>query len=125
MTDDASPGREGSRAEQISKLGDLSMRSRREGDVHTIMLAGEIDVANAAHVERELLRVEASDARLIVLDLSELSFIDSTGIRMLLIADARSRSDSCRLTLRRPPRQVLRVLQIAGVDERLPFADTG
>jgi anti-anti-sigma factor len=123
MTDTASPGRGGTRAEQISELGELSMRSLRQGDVHTIALAGEVDIATAAHVEQELMRAEATDAAAIVLDLSELSFIDSSGIRMLVMADARSRADSCRLTLRRPPDNVLRVLRLSGVEERLPFAD--
>jgi hypothetical protein len=42
---------------------------------------------------------------------------------MLVMADARSRADGHRLRLRRPSATVLRVLRIAGVDERLPFAD--
>jgi anti-anti-sigma factor len=125
MTENASPGRGGTRAEQMLELGELSMRSQREGAVHTIGLVGEIDIATAAHVEQELLRAEATDATSIVLDLSELSFIDSSGIRMLVMADARSRADSCRLTLRRPPDSVLRVLRLAGVEDRLPFADAG
>ncbi|MBA3747461.1 MAG: STAS domain-containing protein [Solirubrobacterales bacterium] len=125
MTKNASPGRGGTRAEQISKLGELSVRSRREGDVHTIGLAGEVDIATAAQVEQELLRAEATDVTAIVLDLGELSFIDSTGIRMLVMADARSRANGCRLTLRRPPQSVLRVLRLAGVEKLLPFADTG
>jgi anti-anti-sigma factor len=61
--------------------------------------------------------------RRILLDLSELQFMDSTGIRLLIAADARSRADSDRLRLTRPPAKVFRVLCIAGVDEILPFAD--
>jgi anti-anti-sigma factor len=123
MNEDASLGRERTRAEQISELGELSIRSWREGDTHTIALHGEVDISTAGHVEEELLRAEAADAAAIVLDLSELSFLDSSGIRMLLMADARSRADSCRLSLRRPPATVLRVLQLAGVADRLPFED--
>ena len=123
MTENSSSGRGGSRAEQIVELGRFSMRSSRDGDRHTIALRGELDIASAGEVEQELMRVEATDATAIVLDLTELSFIDSTGVRMLLMADARSRGDSCRLTLRRPPAAVVRVLSLAGVDERLPFDD--
>ena len=115
--------REQSRAEQIVRLGQLSMRSQRDGDVHTVAVGGEMDIANAAKVEQELIRVEATDAGAIVLDLSGLAFIDSTGIRMLLMADARSRTDGDRLVLRRPPDAVQRVLRLAGVDHRLQFAD--
>jgi anti-sigma B factor antagonist len=114
---------EQSRAERIIELGQLSLRSQRDGDTHTIALSGEIDLSNAAEVERELQHVEATYAGTILMDLSGLTFMDSTGIRLLIAADARSRADSCRLRLTRPPAQVLRVLCIAGVDELLPFND--
>lgn len=121
MTEPSIP--EKSRAERTIELGQLTLRSRREGDVHTIALSGEMDLSNAGDVERELQQVEATDVRVIVVDLSGLNFMDSTGIRLLIAADARSRSDSCRLRLTRPPAQVFRVLCIAGVDELLPFGD--
>jgi len=114
---------EQSRAERIIELGHLELRSVREGDVHTIALTGEMDLSNAGEVERELLHAESTDARSIVLDLSGLQFMDSAGIRLLIAADARSRADSCRLTLTRPPATVARVLCIAGVDGLLPFSD--
>jgi anti-anti-sigma factor len=114
---------EQSRAERVIALGQLEVRSVREGDVHTIALTGEMDLSNAGEVERELLHAESTDARSIVLDLSGLQFIGSAGIQLLIAADARSRADSCRLTLTRPPAAVARVLRIAGVDGLLPFRD--
>jgi len=74
-------------------------------------------------VERELIRVEASDARSIVIDLSELTFVDSTGIRLALEAQARMQEDPGRLQLVRAPAGVQRVFRIAGVEDRLPFVD--
>ncbi len=112
-----------SRAEHVIKLGQLSVRSQRDGDTHTIALAGEMDLANAPDVERELVRAESTNATAIVVDLSELTFMDSTGIRLLITAHARSREDGGRLQLIRPPARVFRVLCIAGVDKLLPFAD--
>ena len=103
-------------------LGRLSLCSQREGDLHTLELAGELDLANAAEVERELLHAEAGDAGAILVDLCGLRFIDSTGIRVLLRAAARSRADGNRLVLQRAPRPVLRVLRIAGVADLLPLA---
>lgn len=82
-----------------------------------------MDLSNAGDVERELLHAEATDCLTIVIDLSELQFMDSTGIRLLITADARSTADGGRLRLTRPPAQVLRVLCIAGIDELLPFDD--
>jgi anti-anti-sigma factor len=123
MSGDGTSHPPSARAEQILELGELTMRSRRAGETHTLALAGEVDIATTAQVEQELLRVEGSDAASIVLDLSQLSFIDSTGIRMLVMADARSRADSARLSVVRPPETVLRVLRLAGIEERLPFVD--
>jgi anti-anti-sigma factor len=122
MTDDSSAPRQSLRIEALGP-GELTLRSRRDGAVHTIALAGELDLATADEVEQELLRVEASDAASIVLDLSGLTFMDSTGVRLLVSADARSRADERRLSLRRGPASVQRVMELSGVDELLPFAD--
>jgi anti-sigma B factor antagonist len=103
--------------------GELGLTSERDGDVHVIAVRGELDLANGNELQRELLRVEATDARSIVVDLSGLQFMDSTGIRVLLSADARSRADSERLTLLRGPAAVQRVLELTGVVDLLPFAD--
>jgi anti-anti-sigma factor len=108
-------------AQEILKLGQLTVHSEREGDIHTICLAGELDLATVPTVERELKDVEATDALSIVVDLGDLEFIDSTGVRMLLSAHARSLADADRLVLLPGPAPVQRVFEISGVDERLPF----
>jgi len=112
-----------SRAELIRRLGTLTLRSERDGDTHAITVSGELDLASAPDLEAELQAVEASDARTIMLDLAGLDFIDSTGLRLLLNAHARSRADSDRLVLLRPADGVFRVFEIAGLADRLPFAD--
>jgi len=123
MGDTAPERNEPGRAAQMMGLGQLAMRSERDGPAHIISLFGELDRATAPDVERELERVEAADARSIVLDLSGLTFIDSTGIHLILNAEARSRADSCGLTLLRGPDSVQRVFALAGVEDRLSFAD--
>ena len=111
------------RAEQAASAGALTIGSRREGDEHVVRLEGELDLAHAADFERELVRVEAGDARRIVVDLSGLTFIDSTGVRVMVQAQARSRADSNRLTLIRPPASVHRVFVVCGLERVLPFGD--
>jgi anti-anti-sigma factor len=111
------------RAQQIAQLAQLRMTSQREGDIHTICLFGEFDLASAEGVQRELQRVEATDAEVIVVDLSGLTFTDSTGVRLIVNADLRSRADSDRLTLLRGPASVQRVFALTGLEDRLPFAD--
>lgn len=123
MTEDTSDQRDCIRAGELIELGGLTMRSERAGDVHTIRLSGELDLATADDVERELERVEATDAATIVLDLSGLTFMDSTGVRLVVNAHARSRAAGQRLTLLRGQAAVQRVMELSGVDALLPFAD--
>jgi anti-sigma B factor antagonist len=110
------------RAERARNLGSLVLRSEVDGDTHVVELLGELDIAGAPSLEEELLRIEATDAATIIIDLGGLEFIDSTGIRLLLMA-----ADRCvgtgRLTILRGPKQVHRVFEITDLVSRLPFAD--
>jgi anti-sigma B factor antagonist len=112
-----------SRAEQLIELGALSMSSERSGAAHTICLFGELDLATTHRVEAELKRVEATDARTIVLDLSDLTFINSTGVHLIVDASLRSRADANGPSLLRGSATVQRVLQICGAETSLPFTD--
>ncbi len=109
------------RATRASKLGSLTVRSQREGDAHVIELVGELDLDGAPRLEDELRSVEAGDAPSIVVDLSGLEFIDSTGIRLLVMAA--ERCGEGRFAILRGPPQVHRVFEITDLAARLPFAD--
>jgi anti-anti-sigma factor len=123
MANEVSEQRGRLRAAECFELGQFSVRSDRDGVVHMISLSGELDLATAPAVERELERVEATDAGSIVLDLSDLTFMDSTGARLIIQAHQRSRADANRLALLRGPAAVQRVLELSGVSDLLPFAD--
>ncbi|HVF79650.1 MAG TPA: STAS domain-containing protein [Solirubrobacteraceae bacterium] len=114
---------EGLRVADLLTAGTLTVRSDREGMVHTICVGGELDLHTAARLEHELTRVETTDAQSIVVDLSGLSFIDSTGVRLLFNAHARSRSDGGRLALLRGPQAVQHTFELTGILDRLPFTD--
>jgi anti-sigma B factor antagonist len=115
------PRDDGDRAARTSKLGSLSLRSARAGEAHVIELIGELDLDGAPRLEEELRRVESSDVEAIVVDLGALDFIDSTGIRLLVMASERCQDG--RFSLLRGPRQVHRVFEITDLADRLPFAD--
>jgi anti-anti-sigma factor len=123
MIEDVPEQRCGVRAADLLKVGQLTVRSEREGVLHTIHVQGELDLATADELERELIRVEGTDALSIILDLSDLQFIDSTGVRLLISAQARSRADAKRLALLRGPPSVQRVFELCGICDLLPFAD--
>lgn len=111
------------RARDLRHLGALTMRSTRDGDAHVIELAGELDLAGAGLLEDELLRVEATDVAQIVIDLCDLDFIDSTGVRLIYMADARARNSDARMAIRRGPSRVHRIFELTDLADRLPFVD--
>lgn len=112
---------EGDRAARTSKLGSLVVRSEHEGDVHIIELIGELDLDGAPRLEEELRAAETGDAESIVVDLSQLEFIDSTGLRLIVLAA--ERAPTGRFSLLRGPKQVHRVFEMTDMVDRLPFAD--
>ena len=70
----------------------------------TISLKGELDLSTVGKVEEELRRVEAIEASVVVLDLSGLTFLDSTGLRAVITADERAREQGRRFVVVKGPR---------------------
>jgi anti-anti-sigma factor len=88
-----------------------------------VALKGELDLSTVNKVEEELESLEAGGAKLIVLDMSRLTFLDSTGLRCLVTADQRARDAGGRLVLVRGPDAVQRVFTITRLEERLEMVD--
>jgi anti-sigma B factor antagonist len=105
----------------VDRFGVLEVRDQREGDRHVIALNGEFDLDGVPHVDEQLRRAEATGARQIVLDLTGLEFMDSSGIRLILEAQARSRAAGNRLVLTCGPGPVQRLFDLTDVTSRLPF----
>lgn len=114
------PAPERPAGERTVAVGDLEMRTAHDGGADVVALAGELDLASAQAVERELGRLAHDGDRPLVVDLAELTFIDSTGVRLLLSA---TRARDGGLVVRRPPPRVRRVLQLAGVEALLRISD--
>ena len=108
---------------QALLAGAFSLTPARTGDVQFLVVSGELDIASAPNFETVLRRLEAGDARFIVVDLTNLQFIDSTGIRMFMEAEERSRRTGRRLRMLRPAPRVWRTLEICSVTDFLPFVD--
>jgi anti-anti-sigma factor len=103
----------------------LSFQTTVTGDVAVITLTGELDVSGSALLEQEIERVLADhEPRALVLDLSPLDFMDSTGLRMVVLADARSREQARRFALVRGNDDVHRVFEITRMVDRLEFLDS-
>jgi anti-anti-sigma factor len=75
---------------------------------------GELDLSTGAQLKERL--AGSCDT---VLDLSDLSFIDSTGIRVVVSTAQRARSEAWEFTVRNPQPAVLRVIELVGLAEHL------
>ncbi len=97
----------------------FDLETSHEGALPLVSLFGELDIAAAPRLDAELTGLEAARPGRIVLDLRGLTFLDSTGLRSLLGADARAREDGRSLTLIQGPDVVQRVFSITGLEGRL------
>jgi anti-anti-sigma factor len=71
--------------------GRLKISSAVDDGTVSLALEGELDLAGAPDMEASLAAVERDAPTRLVIDLSRLQFIDSTGLRLLLQADARAK----------------------------------
>jgi anti-anti-sigma factor len=88
--------------------------------VRVVRLAGELDVATAPDFERVLMRNRAPHQR-IVLDLGELRFMDSTGLRILLQARRVAAEGNWQLALRSVPPNIRRLFELSGIADAIPM----
>jgi anti-anti-sigma factor len=103
----------------IAALNDFALRTdERDSGCH-VLLAGELDIAVAGELEGELRQIEERRPPLIVLDLRDLTFIDSSGLKAIVKADARARDGQWALALVRGSEDIHRVFRTTGLDRYL------
>ncbi len=95
----------------------------RTGRSTHIAPCGELDIATTPELEQAIADATADDSDEIVLDLRELTFMDSTGLRALAQANVRADESGVNLSIWRGPRQIERVLEISGLGALLPLVD--
>ncbi len=89
-----------------------------------VVLRGELDLGTVGALEQELREAWARDVRRIEIDLRQVTFIGSTGLAVLLEANARAREAGCELTLIRGPLSVHRIFELTGIESQFRFRAT-
>jgi len=103
---------------------DLKTESRVAENVSVLKIGGEIELSNAAQLREALMgAAEAGHAGLVV-DLAGVSFIDSTGIGVLVGALKRAREHGSTFVLAGAQRRVRRVFEITGLLGVFALAET-
>jgi anti-sigma B factor antagonist len=105
-------------------MPNLEFKTTRNGTLAVVAPTGELDLSGAAVLEGELERLAAEpELGTVVLDLRGLEFMDSSGLRLVVLADMRAREAGRRFALIRGDDTVHRVFEITRMAERLEFVD--
>jgi anti-anti-sigma factor len=95
-----------------------------DGTNATVAIFGEIDLFTVGRVEDQLRQLhETHDLTGLVVDMGAVTFMDSTGLRLLVSLMRHAGEGGYRLRLVRPAPTVHRVIEIAGLDSLLAFVD--
>jgi anti-sigma B factor antagonist len=104
--------------------GNLLVGVSGEGERVVLRLDGELDLASVPTLERAVQDATFERTAEIVLDLRGLEFIDSTGLRAILLQDKRSTERGQTFALVRGSEQVQRLMTMTRVDEHLKIIDS-
>jgi anti-sigma B factor antagonist len=101
----------------------FSVTVTTEGERAIVVLRGELDMSGVDRAREAIEQAESLPASLLVLDLSELEFIDSTGLEVVLRAARRAHEGGRRLVVQRPSRYVRRLLEMTAIDQSLDVVE--
>lgn len=103
---------------------DFELRTERTDDAVRVTPRGELDLATVEELQGVLARLRA-DREVILLDLSELTFMDSSGLRALLQAREDAAAEDRILRMVRPDGPALSTLQVSGTEALFDWHDEG
>ncbi len=89
-----------------------------------VFALGSLDVATVPELETQLEELRDAGFRRLIVDLSKLGFMDSTGLRLLLKWDAEARQDGFSIEFVPGPPAVQRVFELTGTAGLLPFVSS-
>jgi len=101
----------------------FEMETANEGETGRLRLAGELDIATVPRVEQAIDTLLAAGVARLTIDLRDIGFVDSSGLRLFIVLDQRANAEGWKLALTRPSRQALTVFRVSGVEDDLPFTE--
>lgn len=90
---------------------------RADDDLTHLSLAGRLDIAGVDSIEEEFMKVAAERGKPLLLDFSQVNFLTSMGLRMLLSAAKILEKEQVPMVIFRPDAKVAKVLRIGGLDQ--------
>ena len=104
-------------------MANFEVRTEQRSGELVIHLVGELDLAAFDEVNELLTSAQSDGYRGVRIDLRALEFIDSTGIRLLLMAHQRAEQRGDEFCIIRGSERIQRVFALTDLDGRLPFCD--
>lgn len=101
----------------------LSVTSKKKDGRTRVCVEGEVDVSNASELRDALDGALSSGSQEVEIDLSQVPYIDSTGIGVLVGTAHRATDKGVGLVVSRPQSNVARVLKLLGVGEELHVSE--
>lgn len=95
------------------------------GTTRTVTPVGDLDLETVDALQATLSRALSAGVETLVLDLAQTTFVDSTGIRLVLESQGHATRVAVRFVVLPGPPAVQRVFEICGLTELLPFAGPG
>ena len=101
---------------------DLTLEVTQQDGAWIVTAVGEVDVHTAPRLRAALLEAEAGDPNTVVVDLTSVPFMDSTGLGVLVGGLARARESGHRLVLAGATDRIGRLLRLTGLDQQFESA---
>jgi anti-anti-sigma factor len=104
-------------------VSDFTVDVTDDGPRTIVAMKGDLDLATAPILEKTLEEIDGAEnhPELLIFDLRNLEFMDSTGLRIILSADTAARKNGRRFQLVEGPEAVHRVFRLTLMDQRLDF----
>lgn len=99
----------------------LTIRAFEEAGHHVLVLSGELDLAGVPGFEAAAARLRELGAREMHVDITDVGFIDSSGVRAILAVKAACASRGCEFTMTHGGEHSERIFEITRLLEHLPF----
>ncbi len=103
----------------------LAIHAYEESDRYVLVLSGELDISGVAMFEAAAVRLCGLGAGEVLVDITKIDFIDSSGLRAILMAKAACEERGCRFAMSHGSGQAEKLFEVTRLADRLPFRKSG
>lgn len=103
---------------------DLQLSTSQRGPFAIVTVVGDVDLGTAGRLGDEAMTAVGTETPNVVFDLGGVTFLDSSGLKVLVAAQKRAEQAGGSVSLAAVPRVVMRVLTVTALDKVFPMYDS-